>query len=63
MRRTVFDVQHDYAWSPFRREPTSGNPSRFRAANAVDLEPLGFQDRPQHLFRLGKTVDDKHALR
>jgi hypothetical protein len=61
--RTVFDVQHDNARSPFCRESTPGNLTGYRAANAIDLEAPRFQDRPQHFFRLGKTVDDKHALR
>jgi hypothetical protein len=61
--RTVFDMQHNDAWSPFCRESTSGILTRDRAANAIDLETSRFQDRPQHFFRFGKTVDDKHALR
>ena len=63
LRRTVFDVQYDDARSPFCREPTPGNLTRCGTANAIDLETSRFQDRPQHFFRLGKTVDDKHALR
>jgi hypothetical protein len=33
-----------------------------RGADAIDLQTARLEHRPQHFFRLGKTVDDKNAL-
>jgi hypothetical protein len=56
-------MQHDQAGALFCGEPGSGKNDRIGTADPVDFEPLGLKNRPQNLFRLGKTIDDENALR